>query len=101
MCGDRGDAQGPDGVPPLAAQRITGMTHKYRAGREWEYPLVEEAMEAARFHPIGVYIKRQKMTIADRVACRPVYSLYTEAERMPDTNRLLQWWEQDGVNEPG
>ena len=47
---------------------MTGMTAKRRAGREWEYPPVEEAMDAAGIHPIGVYIKRQHTTIMDRVA---------------------------------
>ena len=48
------------------------------AGREWEYPAVEEAMESVGLHPIGVYIKRRHTTIAERVACRPVYELFTE-----------------------
>ena len=58
-----------------AARRITGMTAKNGAGREWEYPAVEEAMESVGIHPIGVYIKRRHTTIAERVACRPVYEL--------------------------
>ena len=51
-----------------AARRITGMTEKRGAGGEWEYPSVEEATEAAGIHPIGVYIKRRKTTILERVA---------------------------------
>ena len=42
-----------------AVQWITGMTAKCGAGREWEYPEAEEAMESSGIHPIGVYIKRQ------------------------------------------
>ena len=57
------------------AQRITGMTEKRGAGGEWEYPEVYGAMDAAGIHPIGVYIKRRKMTNVERVACRPVYVL--------------------------
>ena len=58
-----------------AARRITGMTEKHGAGREWEYPAVDEAMESVGLQPIGVYIKRRHTTISERVACRPVYEL--------------------------
>ena len=51
-----------------AARRITGMMVKHGAGREWEYPAVEEAMESVGIHPIGVYMKRRQKTIAERVA---------------------------------
>ena len=58
-----------------AARWITVMTEKRRSRGEWEYPSVEEAMESARIHPIGVYIKRRQANIPERVACRPVYAL--------------------------
>ena len=77
-----------------------GMTEKRRSGEEWNYPSVVEAMEATGINPIGVYIKRQQTTVAERVACRPVYALCKEAERMPGTSRLVQWWDQEAVNEP-
>ena len=32
-------------------------------------------MEAARLHPIVVYIKRRKTTISDGVDCHPIYAL--------------------------
>ena len=83
-----------------STQRITGMTVKRGAGGEWEYPSVEEAMEAAGIHPIGVYIKSRQTTIVDRVAFRPVYALCTETERIPGTSWLVQWWDQDSINEP-
>ena len=51
-----------------AARRITGMMEKHGAGREWEYPAVEEAMESVGLHTIGLYIKRRQKTIAERVA---------------------------------
>ena len=35
----------------------------HRAVGEWEYPAVVESMEAAGFHPIGVYISRLQATI--------------------------------------
>ena len=51
-----------------AARRITRITAKRRAGAEWEYSLVEKAVESAGLHPIRVYIKRRKKTISERVA---------------------------------
>ena len=76
------------------------MKAKRGAGGEREYPSVEEAMEAAGIHPVGVYIKRRRTTVSERVACRPVYALCAEAERMPGTSRVVRWWDQDAVNEP-
>ena len=52
--------------------------------------MVDEAIEAAGIYLIGVYITRRKMTIAERVACRPMYELCTEAERMPRSSQLVQ-----------
>ena len=57
-------------------------------------------MESTGIHPIGVYIKRRQATIVERVDFRLVYELCTEAEQMPGTIRLVQWWDQDVVNEP-
>ena len=73
-----------------AVRRITGIMEKRGAGGEWEYPSVYEAMDSAGLHPIGVYIKRQKTTIAERAACRPVYAFCTEAERMMGTIRMVR-----------
>ena len=71
------------------AQRITGMMAKRGAGGEWGYSSAVEAMEAVGLQTIGVYIKRQQMNIAERVACRPVYALCTELEQIPVTSRLV------------
>ena len=55
-----------------AARRITGMKGKGGTGKEWEYPSVVEAMESAGLHPIGVYIRRSQVSIAERVPSRPI-----------------------------
>ena len=89
-----------EGFHHRAAQRIMGMTAKLGSGVEWEYPSVVEEMEATGLHPIGVYIIRRQATIVKRVACQPIYELCTEAERMPGTSWMVQWWDQDSVNEP-
>ena len=54
-----------------AARQITGITAKREEGKEWEYPDVDAAMEAAGLHLIRVSIKSRQTTIAERVECRP------------------------------
>ena len=41
-----------EGFHHRAARRITGMTAKHVADREWEYPPVAAALEATGLHPI-------------------------------------------------
>ena len=72
-----------------AARQIMGMTAKRGAGGEWEYPVVDEAMDAVGIHPIRVYIKRRQTNISERVACFPVYALCTEVKRIPGTIRIV------------
>ena len=57
-------------------------------------------MEAAGINPIGEYIRRRHVTIAEKMACRPIYELYVKAERMTGKSRMARWWDQDVVNEP-
>ena len=57
-------------------------------------------MEAVVIHPIRLYIRRRQATIAERVACRPIYELCMEAEQTKGTSRLVRLWYQDVVNEP-
>ena len=75
------------------------MTENRGARVEWSYPEVEEAMDSTGLHPIRVYINRRQKKTPERVACRPVYALCTEAERMPGTIRMVHWWDQDVVND--
>ena len=89
-----------EGFHHRAERQITGMTAKRGACGEWEYPFVVGEMEAKRPHSIWVYIRRQQVTIAERVACRTIYELCTEEKRMLGTSRMVQWWDQDAVNEP-
>ena len=81
------------------ARRIIGITEKRGSGGEWEYPVVEEAIDFVGLHPIGVYIKGQQTTISQKMAFRPVYALCTEADKIPGTIRMVCWWDQDTVNE--
>ena len=89
------------GFQHRAARRITEMTAKHGAGREWEYPSVVAEMEDAGLHTIMDYIRRRQATTAERAACRPIYELCIKAEWMPGTSCRMRWWDQDVVNEPG
>ena len=44
--------------------------------------MVVAALKAAGLHSIGEYIIGRMATIADKVACRPIYELCAKAERM-------------------
>ena len=88
------------GLHHREGQRITGRMAKRGADGEWEYPLVVESLEAVDLHPTGVYIRRSQTTIAETVACRPIYKLCTELDQITGTIRLVQWWDQDAVNKP-
>ena len=81
-------------------RNITEMTATCGEGGEWDYPLVVTAMEAAGLHTIRDYTRRQQATIAGKMACRPIYELCAEAERMPGTIRMVILWYQDVVNKP-
>ena len=89
-----------EGFHHREARRITGMMATRGAGREWEYLPLVEALEAAGIHPIMKYIRRQKATIAEKLACRLIYELCVEAEWRPGTSGMMRWWDQDVVNEP-
>ena len=60
--------------------------------------MVDEAVDSVGLHPIGVYIKGRQTTIAQRMAFQPVYALFTEADRITGTIRMVCWWDQDTVN---
>ena len=45
------------------------------------------------------YIRRRQATIAEKVACLPIYELYTKVERISGMSQMMRWWDQDVVNE--
>ena len=79
------------------ARKIAAMTTRHTEGREWLYPPVADLMEALGLCLIKEYIKRQKSTIAEQVACRPIYEICTGAERMPGSIQMVRWWGQEVV----
>ena len=98
--GDGGDDQGPGRIPPPNGTTDHEDDGKTRGRWKVGVPPVVEAMEAAGIHPIWEYIGRRQATIAERVACRPIYELCKEAEWIPVTSWMVWWWIQDAVNEP-
>ena len=57
-----------EGFHHREARQITAMTAKRGSGPEWEYPSLVKAMETEGLHPIGLYIRKRKATIAEMVA---------------------------------
>ena len=51
-----------------------------------------EALEATGLWTIKEYIRRRQATIAEYITNRPIYELCMGAERMPGSNRFIQWW---------
>ena len=76
------------------------MTAKRGAGRDWEYPAVEEVVDTVGLHPVEVYVNKRQTTISERVSLRPVYALFEETEMMLGTIRMVRWWDQYTVNDP-
>ena len=70
-----------------AARQIIGITVTFGAGRYWEYPPVVAAIDAAGLYSVREHIRRRYAIIAEKLACRPIYELCVEAERMSGTSR--------------
>ena len=71
------------------------MTAQSTMSGEWEYPLVDEALDTAAIWPIKEYIQRRQATVAVKVACRIIYELYIGAEKIPGSSRFMRWWDWD------
>ena len=67
-----------EGFHHQTARQITGMTTKNLADWEWEYPPVVAALAAAGLHPIHEYIRIWQATIAEHIACNPIYKVCIE-----------------------
>ena len=73
-----------------AARAIVVMTDQYTDGGDWEYPMVNDALEAAGNWTIKEYIQIREATVTAQVACRPIYELCTGKERMPGSSWLMR-----------
>ena len=70
------------------------------AGREWEWALVEEALEETRIWPMREYVRRRQATIEEYVAYQPIYNLFIGVDHIEGSRRFLRWWDQyNGPNQ--
>ena len=76
------------------SRRISGMIARRGASGEWEWVLVEAALEAAGLWPTRESMWRRQATIVEYIADRPIYELCTGEERMEGYRRFLWWWDQ-------
>ena len=79
-----------EGFHQMIARQIAGMTAWRGDGREWEWALVDVAVEVTGLWPIRDYVRRRSETIAEFFTGRPIYKLYTGAERMEVSSRFLR-----------
>ena len=60
--------------------------------REWEWPLVAEALEISGIWTIKEYIQQSQDNVESEVVCRTMYELYKGAERIPGTSKFMLYW---------
>ena len=76
---------------------ISGTTARKSNDREWEWALVDAALEVTGIWPIMEYVRRRQATIVEYASGRPIYEHFTGTERMEGSSRFLWWWEQKNV----
>ena len=60
-----------------------------------------DTIDTAGCWSIKEYIQRRQASIVDQVACRPIYEVLTEVERITGYSRFMMWWDQDVGREIG
>ena len=93
-----GYAYGLDGVPPSGGAMDHGDDNEMWVRRRVGVSSDRGGDGRRGDTPIILYIKRRLTNISEKVACRPVYTLFIEAEWMPGTSQLVRCWNQDVVN---
>ena len=71
-----------------------GMTVRRGNGREWEWVLVDVALEATGLWMMREYVRRRQAKIAEYIAGRPMYKQCTGVDRIKVSSRFLIWWDQ-------
>ena len=74
--GDRGHAKLIEGLYHRVVRIFVGMTEWRTIGVDWEWPLVDGALETAGMWPIKGYIQRRQASVASQVSLRPIYELF-------------------------
>ena len=80
-----------DGFHHQVARRIPEKTAWCIVYREWEWPPLTDALEIAWLWPIKEYIQRRQATIAEHIACQPIYELFTGVEKFPGSSKFMRW----------
>lgn len=83
-----------EGFHHRVARRLTGRTARYvhQGGGQWEYPPMDETLEAAGMSPMTVYLSRRQNKLADYVATRPVFDLCVGGDRLSGSATRRKWW---------
>ena len=89
VVGDGGDDQGPRRVPPPVGATDHGVDREMWIRQRVLVPPSSGGNGRRGNHPIGEYTRIRQANIAERVACRPIYELFTEAERVLGTIRTV------------
>ena len=61
----------------------------------WVYPWLEDVLEECGLVSIDQYIRRQRQTIVEYVATRPIFTDCREGEWEQGTPHCQWWWEQE------
>ena len=75
--------------------RIAGKTACRIRTEVWEWPPVEESLEAAGVWPMREYTRRHQATIEDYIAKRLIYDMCIGAEHFQGKSRLMRLWDKD------
>ena len=78
------------------ARCLTGRQGWRLPNGTWDYPPVEEALEAAGLQPIEVYIDRRRRYLVRFMKRHPILELCKESSRLSGTPTGTRfWWDQD------
>jgi hypothetical protein len=90
-----------EGFHHRVARRITRMTPVRHGNGQWNYPPIQDALDAAGLYPIREYIRRRVLTIRQFIETRPIYQLCLVASAAARDDRCIRWWTQSlDVNVP-
>ena len=64
-------------------------------GGRWEYPRSDKVLKECGLREIEVYVRRRRATIAEHIACRPIFAECEKGERKRGSPRHSFWWEQE------
>ena len=84
-----------EGFNHRIARLVVGMTERKGEGGEWEWALVDAALETTETWTIREYVRRWQVKIMEYVSGRPIYKLCAIKECMEGYIRFLRCWYQE------